>query len=50
MWELKVPASPLGRLLFKEMIEWLQSKLSERFHSIMKKPQTTACGRINRMS
>lgn len=27
-----------------KMTEWLQSKLSERFHSIMKEPQTPACG------
>jgi hypothetical protein len=26
------------------MTEWLQSKLSEQLHSIMKEPQTTACG------
>lgn len=34
---------------FGGMTEWLQSKWSERFHSIMKEPQTTACGNNIRM-
>jgi hypothetical protein len=31
------------------MTEWLQSKLSEQLHSIMKEPQMTACGHFFRM-
>lgn len=34
---------------FGGMTEWLQSKWSERFHSIMKEPQTSACGNNIRM-
>jgi hypothetical protein len=34
---------------FLRMTEWLQSKLSEQLHSIMKEPQTTACGHYFRM-
>jgi hypothetical protein len=28
----------------RTVTEWLHSKSSERFHLIMKEPQTTACG------
>lgn len=31
------------------MTAWLRSKLSERFHSIIKEPQTSACGHQFRM-
>ncbi len=34
----------IQKSFFFKMTEWLQSKWSERFHSIMKEPQTTACG------